>query len=225
MKILIVEDEEAYRMAMVSHLTSHGFHCEFASRFKDALDKIELHEYDCILLDLNLPGGNGFQLIERLRAQKSQAGVIIISSQGTIEDKIRGLTSGSDDYLAKPFSLEELEARVRALIRRRSFAGNEVITFEEISIEPEAGKVKIKDREIELTRKEFDLLLFFISHRDRLLSREAIAENISGDDAADIGNMDFVYTHIKNLRKKIEEAGGKDYFKTVYGKGYKFSIE
>ena len=192
--------------------------------FSAAEDKIFLHHYDCIIADITLPGGSGLELIRKLRKKNSQTGVIIISAKKSIDDKIVGLDLGADDYLTKPFHLSELNARIKSIIRRRNFSGEKEIVAGEITIIPEKFQVSVNNQLLSLTKKEYDLLIFFISNKNRVLTKESIAEHLWGDhiDAAD--SFDFVYTHLKNLRKKITDKGGEDHVKTIYGIGYKFQI-
>jgi DNA-binding response OmpR family regulator len=160
--------------------------------------------------------------VKQLKNSKSKAGIIIISAKNSLDDKVDGLESGADDYLTKPFHLSELNARIKSVIRRRNFDGDKEIVFEEISINPDAQTVKVKNVAIALTKKEFDLLAFFISNKNRVVTKESIAEHLWGDDIDMSDSYDFIYSHIKNLRKKLIEAGANDYIITLYGAGYKF---
>ena len=148
-------------------------------------------------------------------------GVLIISARNSLDDKVKGLTLGADDYLSKPFHLSELSARIAAIIRRKNFDGNSLLKFHSISIDTVAKLVSVNNKPLELTRKEYELLLYFVSNKKRVISKNAIAEHLWGDDME--GNNDFIYTHIKNLRKKLIDAGNADYIKSVYGMGYKFT--
>lgn len=224
MKVLVIEDEQGLVESIGAYLSDENYHCEFASTFSQGLEKIHLYSYDCILLDLILPGGDGFRLLEELKAQKKQDGVIIISAKNAVEDKIRGLQIGADDYLAKPFHLSELAARIYSVIRRKQFGNANLIEQNEITIDLLAKKVMVNDRSISLTKKEFDLLLYFVSNKNRVISKAALAEHISGDIADMFDNYDFVYAHIKNLKKKLADAGCDKYLKTFYGSGYKWEI-
>lgn len=222
MKILIVEDEPALRESIHSYLTNESYSCEAASTLKEAEEKILLYLYDCLLLDVNLPDGSGLDLIEPVKKRDSTTGIIIISARETLDDRIKGLNLGADDYIVKPFHLSELNARIQSLLRRTRFDGDDHIIFNEILIKPGERLVSVHERVLELTRKEYDLLLYFVSNKDRILTKESICEYLWGDYADNSGSLDFVYTHIKNLRKKIIELGGEDYIHTVYGVGYKF---
>ena len=222
MKILIIEDERELAKSIVQYLRQESYVCEVAYTASEAIEKIMLHEYDCILLDITLPDGNGLIILERLKKEGKLEGVIIISAKNSVDDRIAGLNLGADDYLSKPFHLSELGARVSAVIRRKRFAGNNTIQFHEITIDLLGKSVKVHGNDVDLTRKEYDLLLFLTSNKSRVVSKNAIAEHLSGDDADVFDNFDFIYTHMKNLKKKLGEAGSNDYIKTVYGLGYKF---
>ena len=221
MKILIIEDEKALSESIATYLKSEDYLCETASDFKTAINKTEIFDYDCILLDLTLPDGNGLEILNNLKANNKMDGVLIISAKNALDDRVSGLKSGADDYLAKPFHLSELSARISAIIRRKNFSGSNLVKFNEIEIDTVAKTVTIEKKSFALTRKEYELLLYFISNKSRVISKNAIAEHLWGDDME--GNNDFIYTHIKNLRKKMIESGGVDYIKSVYGMGYKFT--
>ena len=223
MKLLIVEDEPSLLQEIKNFLEKENYLCEVTGNFYEADEKLSLYHYDIAIVDITLPGGSGLQLIDNLKKQKIDTGIIIISARNSIDDKLTGLDLGADDYLTKPFHLSELNARVKAVLRRRKFEGATIIVFNEIEIQPEEGSIKIGGKNIILTKKEFELLLFFISNKNRLLTHESIAEHLWGDNIDMSDNFDFIYTHINNLRKKILRAGGKDYVKTVYGMGYKFT--
>ncbi|HOZ98278.1 MAG TPA: response regulator transcription factor [Niabella sp.] len=224
MKILIVEDEPDLARDIAAYLSGESYLCEFAANYEEALEKIDVYSYDCILLDIMLPGGTGINILEELRKQNKQDGVIIISAKNAIEDKIRGLQIGADDYLAKPFHLSELAARIHSLIRRKQFDTTNIITQHELQIDLLAKLVMVEGQEVPLTRKEFDLLLYFVSNKNRVISKAAIAEKLSGDLADMFDNYDFVYAHVKNLKRKLQEAGYGNYLKTIYGSGYKWEI-
>ena len=223
MKLLIIEDEILLRDSMKQYLEGQGYLCETAGDFKEAIDKIDFYEYDCILVDIGLPYGNGLDIIKELKILKSKAGIIIISARDAVDEKIKGLQLGSDDYLTKPFHLSELNARIAAIIRRRKFDGEENIFFNEIEISTIAKAVSVNKNNIELTQKEFELLIYFISNKGRVITKPALAQHIWGDNYDQADSYDFIYTHIKNLRKKLIEAGAGDYIKTMYGSGYKFT--
>jgi len=220
-KILIIEDEKELSESIATYLKGENYICEIAADFNKAIEKTELYDYDCILLDITLPGGNGLEILRELKASNKMDGILIISAKNSLDDKVTGLTLGADDYLSKPFHLSELSARVAAIIRRKNFDGNDILKFENLSINTRAKTALVNDKPLDLTRKEYELLLYFMSNKKRVISKNAIAEHLWGDDMQ--GNNDFIYTHIKNLRKKLIEAGGTDYIKSVYGMGYKFS--
>jgi len=221
LKILIIEDEKALSESIATSLRSQDYICEMAFDFNSAIEKTELYEYDCILLDITLPGGSGLSILKTLRDNNKADGVLIISAKNSIDDKVEGLISGADDYLAKPFHLSELNARIAAIIRRKQFGGNSIIQFNNISIDTKAKTAAVNNTALDLTKKEFELLLYFVSNKRRVISKNAIAEHLWGDEME--GNLDFIYTHIKNLRKKLVEAGDADYIRSVYGMGYKFT--
>ena len=222
MKLLIIEDEKELAHSIQSYLKSNNFVCEMAIDGKMALNKISTYDYDCILLDLMLPDGNGFEILKELKKQKKTEGVIIISAKETLETKIEGFNLGADDYITKPFHLSELMVRIQALIRRKNFKGNNLITYHEIEIDSLSKTVKVNGKAIDITKKEIDLLLYLIGNENKVLSKSAIAEHLSGDMADMLDNHDFVYAHIKNLKNKMKDAGCSEYIKTVYGLGYKW---
>lgn len=224
MKILIVEDEEELSKSIVSYLGGENYLCEVAPDYKSALEKIESFDYDCILLDIGLPDGSGLDLLRSLKENNKTDGVIIISAKNAIDDRIAGLNLGADDYLSKPFHLSELSARVAAIIRRRSFGGNSRLLLNEIEIDTSGKVVYVDGKQIDLTRKEYDLLLYLATNKNRVISKNAIAEHLSPDDDVLFDNFDFIYTHVKNLKRKLTHAGSTDYIKSVYGMGYKFDI-
>jgi DNA-binding response OmpR family regulator len=223
MKILIIEDERALQESIIKYLQHQGFICEAVSDFLKGKEKVTRFVYDCIVIDIGLPYGSGLDIVKEMQYMESKAGIIIISAKNTLEDKLKGLDLGADDYLAKPFYLSELTSRINAIIRRRNFGGNNVITFNEINLEAEAQRVTVDGKAVVLTDKEYQLLEYFIANRRRLLTKAAIAEHIWGDEYQQVSNFDFIYTHIKNLRKKLIDAGSGDYIKTVYRAGYRFT--
>jgi DNA-binding response OmpR family regulator len=224
MKILIVEDERELAKSIVQYLRQESYVCEVAYSAQQATEKIALHEYDCILLDINLPDGNGLTILESLKIDGKADGVIIISARNSLDDKIKGLNLGADDYLVKPFHLSELGARISAVIRRKRFGGNNLLALHELTIDLLGKVVSVNETLVDLTRKEYDLLLFLVSNKNRVVSKNAIAEHLSGDVAEVFDNFDFIYAHIKNLKKKLTEAECSDYIKTIYGLGYKFEV-
>jgi DNA-binding response OmpR family regulator len=224
MKILIIEDEEKLARNIAAFLSEENYTCEFAETFQQASAKIELYQYDCILLDLMLPGGDGLKILEELKSHNKQDGVIITSAKDSLTDKIAGLQIGADDYLVKPFHLSELAARIYAVIRRKQFGNANIVRLNELQIDLLAKTILVNEELVLLTKKEFDLLLLFIGNKNRVLSKSALAEHLSGDTADMLDNHDFVYAHIKNMKKKLVEAGYHNYLKTIYGTGYKWEI-
>jgi DNA-binding response OmpR family regulator len=223
MKILIIEDENELVLSIKNYLETEGFLCETASSYHEAEDSISVYNYDIIILDLTLPGGDGLDLIKLIKDTNRQAGLLIVSAKNSLDDKIKGLDMGADDYITKPFHLAELNSRIKSLARRRHFEGGNEIVFNEIKLNVDSGEVFINGKIIELTRKEYEILLYFIVNRNRVITRESIAEHVWGDDISYVDNYDFIYSHIKNIRKKIELNYGKNYLHNVYGMGYKFS--
>ncbi len=223
MKILIIEDELTLAQSILQYLETEGNTCEIATDFEKAWLKASVYEYDCILVDITLPGGNGLDIIRELKKEQSSVGIIIISAKNSLDDKIKGLELGSDDYLAKPFHLSELNARIKALVRRKEFGGNTTIDFHEIKVFPNEKRVMVGNNELTLTRSEYTLLLYFLANLNRVLSKESIAEHLLGDDSETMDNFDFIYSHIKNLRRKLIQNAAGDYLKAVYGIGYKFT--
>ena len=195
---------------------------ETAIDYERASEKADLYEYDCVIVDITLPKGSGLDIIKELKEKRSDAGIIIVSAKNSVDDKIKGLELGSDDYLTKPFHLSELNARVKALIRRKNFDGTDELKMNEIRIDLNSHTVFIKKEEVILTQKEYDLLLYFISNKNKVVTKNAIAEHLWGDDSDQSASYDFIYTHIKNLRKKLLDKGCEDYITTIYGIGYNF---
>lgn len=222
MKILIVEDEIELSKSIAEYLSGEDYLCEFAYNYEEALAKITAFDYDCILLDITLPDGNGLQIIEELKKVNKQDGVIIISAKNALDDKIKGLQLGADDYLTKPFHLSELMARIYSIIRRKQFDNSNTINLNELEINILAKSVSVHKKQIFLTKKEFDLLLYFIGNKNKVISKSTLAEHLSGDFADMFDNHDFVYAHLKNLKKKLYDANCCHYLKTVYGTGYKW---
>ncbi|SRR5258708_16945434 len=222
MKILIVEDEINISSSITEYLENEQFDCETAHNYQSALEKISTHQYACILLDISLPGGSGFDLLQQLQKENKTDGVLIVSAQNSLDAKVRGLKAGADDYIIKPFHLPELGARVTAIIRRKSFNGRNVVSCDNLSIDISRKAVSVNNLNIDLTKKEYNLLLYFISNKNKVISKDAIAEHLWGDNISVANNYDFIYTHIKNLRRKLIWAGCKDYLRSVYGAGYTF---
>ena len=222
MKILIVEDERKLSDSIVAYLNGERYLCEQAFTYADAKMKVNMYEYDCILLDLMLPGGNGLDILSDIRSKSNPAGVIIVSAKDSLDDKVKGLEIGADDYLAKPFHLAELSMRIYAVIRRKAFSASNVLENNGIKINLLEKSVTVNGRPIVLPKSEYDILLFFIGNKNRVISKSAMAEHLSGEMADMMDNHDFVYTHIKNLKAKLADAGCKDCVKNIYGTGYKW---
>ena len=221
MKILLVEDEPGLRSAIVDCLVQDGYVCETAATYALAHEKIKLYQYDCVVVDLTLPDGNGLDLVRALKADGSAAGVLIISARAALDDRLTGLGMGADDYLVKPFHLSELNARLKAIIRRRQFQGQRQLVFRDLVAWPDDAQVFVQGEPLTLTKKEYDLLLYLLANPKRVLTKEAIAEHLWGDEADASDSFDYVYTHLKNLRKKLQEKGAGDYIQTIYGLGYR----
>ena len=221
MKILVVEDEAALRQTLVDTLRQGGYTVEIAATYAQAHEKIKLYQYDCVVVDLTLPDGNGLELVRSLKADNSTAGVLIISARAALDDRLTGLELGADDYLVKPFHLSELNARLKSIIRRRQFQGQQQLVFRDLVAWPEDGRVFVHGEPLTLTKKEYDLLLYLLANPNRVLTKESIAEHLWGDEADASDSFDYVYTHLKNLRKKLQEHGAGDYIQTIYGLGYR----
>ena len=225
MKLLIVEDERELSDSIVSFLCLEDYLCEQSFSFAEAAMKVELYEYDCILLDLMLPGGNGLDVLRKIKSTSPQTGVIIVSAKDSLDDKVAGLKIGADDYLAKPFHLPELSMRIFALLRRKCFTNSNTLQNGPISIDLLGKVVSVGTVTLDLTKTEYELLLFLIENRRRVVSKSALAEHLSGDMADMMNDFNFVYAHIKNLKAKMADVGMADCIKTYYGTGYKWAIE
>ena len=224
MKILIIEDEPQMLENMRQTLEREQYIVETASNFADANDKIGVYNYDCILLDITLPDGNGLELLKQLKAMGKEDGVIIVSAKDSLDDRIKGLNLGADDYLPKPFHMAELHARVKAIVRRRNFEGNNHIEVGNVSLDPESRSVVIHGKEVVLNRKEYDVLTYMISNKTRLVTKTALAEHVWGDHIDQADSFDFIYSQIKNLRKKLSDAEATIEIDAVYGVGYKLQL-
>jgi len=222
MKILIIEDEIELLVAISNYLIKENYICELAENFSKASEKLSIYEYDVILLDITLPDGNGLELLKTIKKCQIKSGVIIISARNSLDDKVKGLDLGADDYMTKPFQLSELNSRIKAVLRRRKFDGTSILNYNEISINTDSKSITISGKEVIFTKKEYDLLLYFFINKNRVLTKEAIAEHLWDDNIDLADSFDFIYTHLNNIRKKIKNAGGTDYIKTIYGMGYKF---
>ena len=223
MKLLIIENERTLSQNIANYLSKEDYRCEQAYTFDDAIEKVTLYDYDCILLDLMLPGGNGLDILQVIKQKTNPTGVVIVSAKDSLDDKINGIKIGADDYLPKPFHLSELSVRVYSVIRGRHFSGNNLLTSQSITIDLLSKEVKVNGQSIVLTKSEYELLLFFISNRNQVITKSALAEHLSGDMADMLDNQDFIYAHIKNLKAKLAHAGCKNCIKNLYGIGYKWN--
>lgn len=225
MKLLIIEDEQQLSDSIVSYLGREDYLCEQAFTFREAMKRVGVYEYDCILLDLMLPGGNGLDILHRIKQRTPQTGVIIVSAKDSLDDKVAGLKVGADDYIAKPFHLPELSMRIFALLRRKNFTATNTLQSGMVTIDLLGKKAMVGNTTLDLTKSEYELLLFLIENRRRVVSKSAMAEHLSGDMADMLDDFNFVYAHIKNLKSKLAEAGVTDCIKTYYGTGYKWTLE
>lgn len=221
MKILIVEDNADLREVIVRSLKKERYVTETAADYAEARTKAFVYEYDCILLDIMLPDGNGLDLLRELAKAGRHVNVIILSAKDSIEDKVKGLELGADDYLPKPFHLAELHARIRSVLRRHMHGGEQSIKLANVCIHPDTFKVEVDGNAVELNRKEYDILLYLVNRRGRLIEKQTLAEAVWGDDIDQADNFDFIYAQMKNLRKRLKAVGAGIEIKTVYGYGYK----
>jgi DNA-binding response OmpR family regulator len=224
MKILVIEDEAEMREVIVKSLEQEKFLVETATDFSSGYDKIMTYDYDCILLDITLPGGNGMSLLEELKKMKKQESVIIVSAKNSVDDKVKGLDLGADDYLAKPFHLAELTARVKSVIRRKSIEGQKIIELNNLKLNIDDREATVANKVLVFNRKEFDILAYFVSNKNRLINKAALAERIWGDHIDQADDFEFLYSQIKNLRKKLKDAGADVEIQAVYGLGYKLIV-
>lgn len=224
MKLLAIEDESSLLQSILEYFTQEDFLCEGVATYAEAIRKVDDFTYDCIILDINLPDGNGLKLLEYLRRDKKEDGVIIISARNSLQDKIEGLDLGADDYITKPFHLSELNARVKALIRRKYAQGTSILESGNLQLDLASRNVTCGQQKIALTKNEYDLLAYLLNNKNRVVSKKAIAEHIYGDQSDNMPSFDFVYSQIKNLKRKLKEKGCDDLIQTVYGLGYKLSL-
>lgn len=225
MKILVIEDETEMNRMIKQFLEDENYVVEIATDFQSGLDKIVSYDYDCILLDITLPGGNGLDLLQKLKNLGKADSVIILSAKDSIDDKVKGLDLGADDYLTKPFHITELNARIKSVIRRKKSEGNSLLELNNVKINIEERLVLVENKCMELNRKEFDILVFFGMNKFRIVSKSAIAENIWGDFIDQSNDFDFIYSQIKNLRKKLRYHQAEIDISSVYGMGYKLTLK
>ncbi len=221
MKILIIEDDLSFQEILRKTLEKERYIVEVAPNYRTGLIKLSDYTYDCILLDINLPDGNGLDLLRELKEMKKTGSLIIISARDTIEDKVEGLDLGADDYLPKPFHLAELLSRIKSVLRRNNQGGEQYVSYGEVKVNPHTFDIWVGDTKRELSRKEFDLLLYFLQRPNRIVSKNMLAEAIWGDHFDDVDNYDFVYAQIKNLRKRLSAWDANIEIVAVYGMGYK----
>jgi len=223
MKLLIIEDNEQLVQDMESFLEQNGYVVEFAMTLLDASEKIHLYQYDLMIVDLGLPDGSGLDLIREIKKTSPKAGILILTAKDAVDDKVEGLNLGADDYMTKPFHKAELNARIRSILRRHKFNRSNTLEIDGIKIDLLESQAYIQENPLELTKKEFDLLLYFMHNPNQVLTKESIAEHLWGDHIDQADNFDFIYNHIKNLRKKLTSAGGGNHIQAKYGMGYKFA--
>lgn len=221
MKILIIEDELRLLQTLTESLAKEKYIIETASDFNTAMDKIGVYDYDCILLDIMLPGGSGLDILKELKRQEKSHNVIIISAKDSIDDKVAGLELGADDYLTKPFHTAELNARIKAVLRRKNLDGKNSIEIGNVELDLLSRELKVNNENVALNRKEFDILNYFLLNKNRLITKSALAEHVWGDHIDQADNFDFIYYQIKNLRKKLQQANAHIEIEAVYGVGYK----
>ena len=222
MRVLLIEDEQEFRNVVEDYLKNNDYECTSVGTLKEGMDKSMDHVYDCVLVDVGLPDGSGIDIIRSIKKNNPDTGIIIISAKNSLQDKIEGLNIGADDYLSKPFHLSELNARISSVTRRRAFGGKNHLEFDNLLIKPNERQVFVNDKSLQLTRKEYDILIYLAGNPTHLITKEALADSIWGDKAEMATSFDFIYSQIKNLKKKLNDAGAKDFIKVVYGMGYKF---
>lgn len=225
MKILVIEDEPDMLENIVCSLEKEKYLVQTAATYDAALEKVSLYDYDCILLDITLVGGSGLDILQELKKQQKAEGVIIVSAKNSLDDKVAGLELGADDYLPKPFHMAELHARVKSVLRRRKFAGSNILSIQNVEIDLDKHLVRVADEELTLNRKEFDILVYLATNEKRLVSKTALAEHVWGDHIDEADSFEFIYSQIKNLRKKLKEHRAQVEIQAIYGIGYKLVAE
>ncbi|MCB0479022.1 MAG: response regulator transcription factor [Crocinitomicaceae bacterium] len=224
MKILFVEDDRELLKSMMFYFSEQGFNCEKARTVEEGVSKLHSYDYDCAVLDLGLPDGSGMDILKEIRSSRIEVGVIILSANSNLDNKIDALDFGADDYLTKPFHLSELNSRIKSIIRRKKQSGSSTIQLNEMEINTDAKEVKVNNELLHLTKKEYDMLLYFYYNRNKVVTKSSIAEHLWGDFMDQTDSFDSVYSHLKNLKKKIKDCGGEDYIKSMYGVGYIFKV-
>lgn len=224
MKILIIEDDNDLREILTQFLTRERYVVETAATYREAHSKAMGYDYDCLLLDIMLPDGSGLDLLSALNKAGRRPNVIILSAKDSIDDKVNGLELGADDYLPKPFHLAELHARLKSVLRRRQRDGERWLRCGNVAVDPETFRVEVEGTPLDLGRKEYDILVYFMNRQGKLVEKQVLAEAVWGDNIDQADNFDFIYAQIKNLRKRLKEAGADIEIKTVYGFGYKMVL-
>ncbi|MCB9298907.1 MAG: response regulator transcription factor [Lewinellaceae bacterium] len=222
MKLLIVEDDQELLSRMLRFFKREGYVCELANTYQEGYKKLNNYDYDCVLIDAGLPGRDGLRLVQMMREEDTQTGIILFAAGSPVEERIQGLEEGADDFLSIPFDLGELHARIKAVMRRKAGDYSKALSFGGLLIKLEERIVLADGLLVNLTRKEFEILVFLARNKNRVITKESIAEHLWGDYMEDAVSFDFIYAHVKNLRKKLADHGFSDYVKTVYGVGYKF---
>jgi DNA-binding response OmpR family regulator len=220
MKLLFVEDDRDLLKSLLFYFNDLGYTCEKAKTLEESIEKVSLYKYDCVVLDLALPDGSGLDLLKTLKSRNIDIGVIILSANSNLDDKLNGLDLGADDYLTKPFHLSELNSRIKSIIRRKQQGGTNLIQFHEILINTDAKEVKVYDSIVTLTKKEYDLLMYLVLNRNKVVTKASISEHLWGDYMDQADSFDSVYSHMKNLKRKLKSCGSNDYLKSLYGVGY-----
>lgn len=223
MKLLLVEDNPRLAEEMRSFLADSGFVVEVSTTLEEGSERIAIYQYDVAIIDLGLPDGSGLELVREIKEAAPETAMLILTARDAVEDKVRGLDLGADDYMTKPFHKAELNARIRSILRRHKFNRSNVIEFNEIKVDLLASQAFVHDQPLNLTRKEYDLLIYFLQNPNRMLTKESIVEHLWGDHIDQADSFDFIYNHIKNLRKKIVGSAGANYIHALYGMGYKWT--
>jgi DNA-binding response OmpR family regulator len=224
MKILIIEDEYALLQTIEKFLLSEKYVVEKATDYHSGLRKVMHYDYDCILLDISLPGGSGLKILDEMKQEGKTGNIIIISAKNSLEDKISGLDLGADDYLTKPFHVLELHARIKAVLRRKQMDGKQILSLGNLTVDFSQRQVFVDNKSLKLNRKEFNMLAFIVTNKNRLITKDALAEHVWGDDMDLADNFEFVYSQVKNLRKKLKNSGSETMLENVYGIGYKLTL-